>query len=80
MGWQKGTREIVYERQGGVCAICGEFTAKKDMVLHHVKNKRRHGESTPDNAQGRCITCERIAHKVHKEGNPPYWRVLAWRP
>lgn len=80
MGWQHGTREAVHARQNGMCAVCGRFVKVGEMILHHVKNRRRHGESTPSNAEGRCILCERIAHKVDKDGNPPYWRVLAWRP
>lgn len=69
MSWPRGCRDIVYERQRGMCEWCGNPLDKKEMVLHHRINKSRGGADSESNARGRHPVCEGEAHQRTKDGN-----------
>lgn len=63
-------REIVVVKQDGKCAICGMKISTRNCVLHHKVNKSQGGANTADNAEARCVKCERWAHTNFPFGNP----------
>lgn len=64
-------KEIVYERQGGRCAVCGKVLIPCEAVGHHLINKCRGGKNTADNCEVRCVICERYMHELYRYGNLP---------
>jgi 5-methylcytosine-specific restriction endonuclease McrA len=50
-------RKVVYERDGGVCGVCGLSVAKREMSLDHIRPLSKGGEHSYRNIQlthGRC--------------------------
>ena len=54
--WEK-LRKQVYERQGGVCAGCGQFMAKDDFEVHHADGDAYNDE--PGNLEALHPPCHR---------------------
>ena len=46
-----------YERQKGVCAICGERFAFEEMQADHIKPWSKGGHTVASNCQMLCRTC-----------------------
>ena len=53
------TRREVYERQKGVCAICGKRFAFEEMEADHVTPWAEGGRTVAANCQMLCRTCNR---------------------
>ena len=53
------TKRSVYEKQGGICPICGEWHDIKDMEADHVVAWANGGKTTEDNCQMLCQKCNR---------------------
>lgn len=53
------TRREVYERQKGVCAICGKRFAFEEMEADHVTPWAEGGHTVAANCQMLCRTCNR---------------------
>ena len=63
-------RESVFKRDNWTCQECGKkFKNKKELCLHHVKNKKDGGPYTYENARLRCHECEKVLHHFFKDGN-----------
>ena len=50
-------KRTMYERQNGICPICGEYHDIKDMVGDHIIPWFRGGKTTLDNLQMVCVRC-----------------------
>lgn len=48
-------RKLVYERDGGVCALCGKYDAKWER--DHIVPLWEHGQDNLDNSQTLCRSC-----------------------
>lgn len=48
-----------YERQGGICPICGNHFTLEEMEADHIKPWSEGGHTTPDNCQMLCRDCNR---------------------
>ena len=46
-----------YERQGGICAICGEHFELGEMHGDHITPWSKGGKTTPENCQMLCADC-----------------------
>jgi len=49
-----------YERQGGLCAICGQWQAPAEMTRDHVVPRSRGGGTDWDNIQLTCEPCNQF--------------------
>lgn len=56
-GFTLSQRRAAYERQKGLCKICGKPFAFEDMHGDHATPWSRGGKTTPDNLQMLCTTC-----------------------
>lgn len=66
---RKKFREVVFERDGHKCVICGEV---KDLAAHHITNRNKMPDSgyVPENGITLCnIQCHEIAEDFHKTGS-----------
>ena len=63
----KETYNIVFDRCGGKCAICGSYS---DLHLHHIEGRGKGKTDNPNNCVILCRTCH--LDKVHM--NNKYWR------
>jgi hypothetical protein len=52
-------KRAAYEKQGGICPICGEFHEYEDMEGDHITPWSQGGKTTPDNLQMICKSCNR---------------------
>ncbi len=76
--WQLATF-IAWENQKGQCTICGNrISLRGGYIGHHKRNRSQGGESTPSNCECRHVSCERLAHKITKCGNPTQLQVKAY--
>lgn len=55
--FSKAMREKKYREQEGVCPMCGEHFAIKDMEADHIKPWKDKGTTTYDNLQMLCKEC-----------------------
>lgn len=55
---EKDKREV-YEQQGGICPICGEWHSYEEMEADHTIPWWRGGKTTKDNLQMVCKKCNR---------------------
>lgn len=53
------TKREVYERQGGICPICGEHFAIEEMEGDHIVPWSKGGHTSIDNCQMLCVKCNR---------------------
>jgi 5-methylcytosine-specific restriction endonuclease McrA len=57
-------KEVVLERDGNRCTVCGTKGSKKNpLTMHHVKYRRNGGTNDPDNLVTLCKTCHELWHK-----------------
>ena len=52
-------KRAAYEKQGGICPICGESHEYEDMEGDHITPWSQGGKTTPDNLQMICKSCNR---------------------
>ncbi len=52
-------KAAAYERQGGVCALCGKTFTMDMMDGDHILPWHRGGKTTPENCQMLCVPCNR---------------------
>lgn len=57
-------RREAYERQKGICPICGKYFEIEDMDADHINPWSKGGTTTADNCQMLCKNCNR--HKSDK--------------
>jgi hypothetical protein len=57
--FSKNQKREVYERQGGICAICGERFDFEEMEGDHITPWHLGGKTTLDNCQMLCMECNR---------------------
>lgn len=62
--WQT-LRSLVYERDGGVCFVCGKPTPWEYYELGHLHDRCAGGSDHPENVVVMCITCNRLQKPVH---------------
>jgi len=55
-------RQAIYDRDKGICGICGEFVERKAMTLDHLVPISRGGEHTADNLQTAHRVCNCRKH------------------
>jgi len=48
-----------YERQGGVCPLCGKYFAIEAMQADHITPWSKGGKTVVDNCQMLCADCNR---------------------
>lgn len=48
-----------YERQNGICIICGKHFEIEEMEADHIKPWREGGTTVPENCQMLCRQCNR---------------------
>ena len=53
------TKREVYERQAGICPICGKHFEIEQMEADHITPWSQGGHTTPDNCQMLCRDCNR---------------------
>lgn len=56
-------KRATYERQGGICAKCGQHFELKQMEGDHIKPWSEGGKTTADNCQMLCRACNRLKGK-----------------
>ncbi len=54
-----GMKHRAYERQAGLCAICGEQFDLHDMEADHIRPWSEGGPTSDDNCQMLCKPCNR---------------------
>ena len=52
-------RERVYEKQGGICRVCGKHFELSEMEADHIKPWSKGGKTEEDNCQMLCMKCNR---------------------
>lgn len=52
-------KRSAYEKQGGICPICGNPYEFEEMEGDHIIPWSKGGKTTPDNLQMTCINCNR---------------------
>ena len=57
--FSKTMKLAAYERQAGICAICGEHFELKEMHADHITPWSKGGKTTPENCQMLCADCNR---------------------
>lgn len=57
--FSQSQKSTAYERQGGLCAICGEHFKLKNMEADHITPWSKGGKTIPDNCQMLCQECNR---------------------
>lgn len=62
--WQT-LRSLVYERDGGVCFVCGKSTPWEYYELGHLHDRCAGGSDHPENVVVMCVTCNRLQKPVH---------------
>lgn len=55
--FDKRDARAAYERQHGICAVCGQHYDIEDMQADHIKPWSKGGTTTPDNCQMLCRDC-----------------------
>lgn len=55
--FDKRDARAAYERQGGICPLCGEHFAIEEMHADHIVPWSKGGKTTPDNCQMLCRDC-----------------------
>lgn len=58
------TKRSVYERQKGICPICGEYFDIDDMEADHIKPWSKGGKTVESNCQMLCKSCNRKKQNV----------------
>ncbi len=53
------TKRRQYEKQGGICPICGKHFELEQMEADHITPWSKGGHTTPDNCQMLCRDCNR---------------------
>ena len=81
------TRRKVWDRDGGVCAHCGEPVSLRQCHIDHIKSGK-YGTNDMDNLRTLCRRCHvlridmrhrgMIANALKKGIIPPNWRELVW--
>ena len=57
-------KEVVLERDGYRCTVCGTCGTKKNpLTIHHLKYRRCGGTNDPDNLVTMCRICHESWHK-----------------
>lgn len=54
------TRDIVFEKGQGICALCGRPVNKNFFTIDHIVPLNRGGNNEIDNLQIACETCNRL--------------------
>lgn len=85
--WRK-IREVVWQRDGGICFHCHEAVALKKFHCDHILPKSEHGRHDLGNLRVLCRRCHVLrANNKHRgmmakalqDGIiPPDWRRLVW--
>lgn len=57
--FDQNTRREAYERQGGICALCGRHFELDQMEADHIRPWADGGHTTADNCQMLCRDCNR---------------------
>ena len=55
----EATRREVYEKQGGICRVCGEHFALSQMEADHITPWIEGGKTIANNCQMLCRDCNR---------------------
>ena len=55
--FRESERRTAYEKQGGICPICGKHYDYEDMEADHIIPFSKGGHTTPDNLQMLCRRC-----------------------
>ena len=55
--FEKRDKIAAYSRQNGICPVCGEHFEFDEMEGDHIKPWSKGGETTPDNCQMLCKSC-----------------------
>lgn len=55
--FDKRDARAAYERQGGVCPLCGEHFAFEEMQVDHIRPWSKGGRTVPENCQMLCRQC-----------------------
>ena len=53
------TKREVYERQAGICPLCGKHFELEEMEADHIKPWRDGGRTVAENCQMLCRDCNR---------------------
>ena len=53
------TKRRQYEKQKGICPICGKHFELEQMEADHITPRSKGGHTTPDNCQMLCRDCNR---------------------
>lgn len=57
--WLRTTREALWDRWGGCCAICRGSLRIRDITIDHICPKRREGTDELFNLRPLCRACHR---------------------
>lgn len=55
--FDKRDKTAAYSRQNGICPVCGEHFEYDEMEGDHIKPWSKGGQTTPDNCQMLCKSC-----------------------
>lgn len=57
--FDKKQKREAYERQGGICALCGKHFELEDMEADHITPWKEGGTTIAENCQMLCRECNR---------------------
>jgi hypothetical protein len=72
---EQRAREVVYERSGHVCEVCGHRRATE---WHHRRNRSQGGPWEPSNGLHICNPCHRHITANPAEAFEEGWTVRSW--
>lgn len=76
------TRQIVWDRCGGCCEVCGRTMDFHDWALHHRKLRKHAGPDTPSNALAVHHVCHNLGtgsiHLAVAHALDNGWLVPSW--
>jgi len=61
-------KELLIERNGLYCMLCGRKCEYKEVEWHHIRWKsisKRHGEKVDNSYENTCLLCKDCHHYVH---------------
>lgn len=72
--WER-LRELVYERDHGICWVCREPVPERHYELGHIVDRVMGGADAPENVVVMCVLCNR----AYKDCHATFEEALEWR-
>jgi 5-methylcytosine-specific restriction endonuclease McrA len=63
---KNGYRRQVFNKQNGICAMCGKRIYFYDFTVDHIIPVSKGGKNTLDNMEAMCYTCNHMKADILK--------------